>query len=860
MTPFSLSQITVLKKLDTQIEGLSSKSAKERLAAHGPNELAAQKKISLLQRFFAQFQDFMIIVLLCAAAISFLLSLLEGQADYADPVIILLVVTLNAVLGVVQEAKAEHSLDALKKLSAPHAAVLRDGNRQSIPSAELVPGDIIFLEAGNMVPADARLISSTGLKVDESSLTGESAAIEKQADKTFPEDTPLGDRTNMLYSSSIVTAGHGNAVVTATGMQTEVGKIAAMIMTSGQTDTPLQKRLAQAGKILALMVLGICLILFFIGIFQGIPMMEMFMTAVSLAVASIPESLPSVVTIMLSLGVQRMVKKNAIVRKLPAVETLGSATYICSDKTGTLTQNHMTVTKSTVFATPDHLPAMPLMALLCSNVVLEKNNVTGEGTEKALAEYALQQGFSSSDPAAYPRIYEIPFDSTRKCMTTVHRLPDKEHYLVITKGAFDVLLPKCRNTARESAFRLAHDTMTKEALRVLALAYKIIPANSRELTKNLETELNFYGIFGLMDPPRPEAKQAVALCQSAGITPVMITGDHKNPACAIAEKLGILRSGNAAMTGSELDALSEQELQERIGDYTVFARVSPEHKVRIVKALQARGEIVAMSGDGTNDAPALKTADIGCAMGLSGTDVAKNASDMILMDDNFATIVSAIREGRGIYENIRKAIQFLLSCNIGEIITIFLAILFRMPAPLEAVQLLWVNLITDSLPAIALGMEPPEEDTMRRPPVSPKEGLFTGSLVFSIVTEGILIGALTLFAYVFGTSYIGNGGTMAFAVLSFSQLFHAFNMRSRHSLFHIGFFSNKVMNLSFCLCTALQILVITHPWLQGLFQVTSLTAPQWLVVIICSIAPVIFMELQKRLAKSGKEGYNINIK
>ena len=858
MTPFSLSQSTVLKKLDTQTEGLSSKSVRERLASYGPNELASQKKTSLLQRFFAQFQDFMIIVLLCAAAISFLLSLIQGQADYADPVIILLVVTLNAVLGVIQEAKAEHSLESLKKLSAPHASVLRDGTRRSVPSAELVPGDIIFLEAGNMVPADARLLSCTGLKVDESSLTGESAAIEKQADQTFSEATPLGDRTNMIYSSSIITAGHGSAVVTATGMQTEVGKIATMILTSEQADTPLQKRLAQAGKILALMVLGICFVLFFIGIFQGIPIMEMFMTAVSLAVASIPESLPSVVTIMLSLGVQRMVKKNAIVRKLPAVETLGSATYICSDKTGTLTQNHMTVTRTTGFLEPPNLPSMPLMALLCSNVTLEKNTVIGEGTEKALGEYALKQGYTFSDLAAYPRVYEIPFDSTRKCMTTVHRLPDKEHYLVITKGAFDVLLPKCRSSAKETAFRLAHDTMTKEALRVLALAYKLIPADSGKLTKNLETELDLYGLFGLMDPPRPEAKQAVALCQSAGITPVMITGDHKNTACAIAEKLGILRPGNSAMTGSELDSLSEEQLQNCIGGCTVFARVSPEHKVRIVKALQARGEIVAMSGDGTNDAPALKTADIGCAMGLSGTDVAKNASDMILMDDNFATIVSAVREGRGIYENIRKAIQFLLSCNIGEIITIFLAILFRMPSPLAAVQLLWVNLITDSLPAIALGMEPPEEDTMKRPPVSPKEGLFTGGLVFSIITEGVLIGALTLFAYVFGTNYIGNGSTMAFAVLSFSQLFHAFNMRSRHSLFHIGLFSNKVMNFSFCLCTILQILVITHPWLQQLFQVTALSAPQWIIVTICSIAPVIFMELQKQLAKSSKEDYNKN--
>lgn len=853
MQPFSLSQDTVLKKLETTKEGLSSKTAKEHLQAYGPNELASQKKISLLRRFFAQFEDFMIIVLLCAAAISFLLSLWEGNADYADPIIILLVVTLNAVLGVIQEAKAEHSLEALKKLSAPHANVLRDGKHKNIPSAELVPGDIILLEAGNMVPADARLLSATGLRVDESSLTGESTAVEKHPDKTFPESTPLGDRTNMLYSSSIVTAGHGSAVVTDTGMNTEVGKIAQMILTSEQVDTPLQKRLAEAGKVLALMVLGICVVLFFIGVFQGIPVITMFMTAVSLAVASIPESLPSVVTIMLSLGVQRMVKQNAIIRKLPAVETLGSATYICSDKTGTLTQNHMTVTKESCFVTPEGLPPMALMALLCSNVSIEKDKVEGEATEKALAEHALKEGFTTTSLTSYPRVYEIPFDSTRKCMTTVHRMPDKEHYLVITKGAYDVLMNKCHvSPSRESASRLAHDTMTKEALRVLALAYKVIPANTT-LSAHVENDLTLCGLFGLMDPPRPEAKQAVALCQQAGITPVMITGDHKNTACAIAEKLGILRPGNKAMTGAELDTLSNQELTNRIGDYTVFARVSPEHKVRIVKALQARGEIVAMSGDGTNDAPALKTADIGCAMGCSGTDVAKNASDMILMDDNFATIVSAVKEGRGIYENIRKAIQFLLSCNIGEIITIFFAILFRMPSPLAAVQLLWVNLITDSLPAIALGMEPPEKDVMSRPPISPKEGLFTGSLVFSILTEGILIGSLTLFSYVLGTHYLGNGSTMAFTVLSFSQLFHAYNMRSRHSLFRVGVFSNRVMNVSFLLCAALQLLVITHPFLQGVFEVASLTGPQWLVVASCSFAPVIFMELQKHVAKIDKE-------
>lgn len=851
MLPYSLPVSDTLKHLAVTKEGLSSKEAKERLQKYGSNELAAPKKVSLLKRFLAQFQDFMILVLLCAAAVSFFLSLLQGEADYADPIIILLVVTLNALLGVIQESKAEHSLEALKKLSSPHSCVLRDSVKKTIPSTELVPGDIIFLEAGNLVPADARLLTSIGLKVDESSLTGESTSVEKHFERVFREDTPLGDRTNMVYSSSVVSGGHGSAVVTATGMQTEVGKIATLIISGEQTETPLQKRLAEAGKILAIMVLAICAVLFFIGVFQGIPAVSMFMTAVSLAVASIPESLPSVVTIMLSLGVQRMVKQNAIIRKLPAVETLGSATYICSDKTGTLTQNHMTVTKTVVFSAPKYLPSMAQMALLCCNVTLEKDGVNGEATEKALAEYARKEADVTKPASEYPRVYEIPFDSTRKCMTTVHLMPDKKQYLVITKGGYDVLVKKCIR-GESSSLQSAHDKMTKEALRVLALAYKVIPADS-PLNDKLEKDLTLCGLFGLMDPPRPEAALAVKQCLEAGITPVMITGDHKNTACAIAEKLGILRSGNKALSGTELNALTDAELADCICDYTVFARVSPEHKVRIVKALQSRGEIVAMSGDGTNDAPALKSADIGCAMGLSGTDVAKNASDMILMDDNFATIVSAVKEGRGIYDNIRKAVQFLLSCNIGEIITIFFAILFHMPSPLAAVQLLWVNLITDSLPAIALGMEPPEKDVMKRPPISPKEGLFTLPLVVEIAVQGALIGALTLFSYVIGTKYIGNGSTMAFAVLSFSQLFHAYNMRSPHSLFQVGLLRNKVMNLCFSICTILQLLVITSPWLQNIFQVAPLTFSQWLVVIACSVAPVFFVELQKYIAKCGKE-------
>ncbi|MGN0506978.1 MAG: calcium-translocating P-type ATPase, PMCA-type [Lachnospiraceae bacterium] len=859
---YFLSSDAALTALNSSFLGLSKHEANRRLSEYGRNELNSAPPVSLLRRFFAQLKDFMIIILLLAAAISFSVSLLEGSADFVDPIIILVIVVLNAILGVVQEAKAEHSLEALKKLSAPHALVLRDGKKQQTDAALLVPGDIIFLEAGSFVPADARLLSATSLKSDESSLTGESVPVEKRAELRFPDGTPLGDRRNMVFSSGIITAGHGIAVVTATGMNTEVGRIATMILSDETPETPLQKRLKVTGKVLGCAALIICLVIFILGILQGIPAFTMFMTSVSLAVASIPESLPAVVTIMLSLGVQRMAKKQAIIRKLPAVETLGSATYICSDKTGTLTKNSMTVTRAVSFATPSGTKALssltlPSIALLCCNVDISRRKngmvVVGEATEKALAKYALENGTKQEQLAAFPRVFELPFDSGRKCMTTVHRIPDSGDYLCITKGAFDILLSKCDISPYQNhSCRAVHDSMTKAALRVLAVAYRILPAGTDFKRIPLEQHLTMLGLFGMIDPPRPEAREAVRICKQAGITPVMITGDHAGTACAIGRTLGILSDGEPALTGAELDAMSESELSERITRYKVFARVSPEHKVRIVKALRKKGEVVAMTGDGVNDAPALKAADIGCAMGKSGTDVAKNASDMILMDDNFATIVSAVQEGRGIYENIRKSIHFLLSCNIGEIITIFLAILFRMPSPLAAVQLLWVNLITDSLPAIALGVEPPEKDVMEHPPISPHDGMFAGGLLAQIIVEGIMIGTLTLTAYILGTHYVGNASTMAFAVLSFSQLFHAFNMRSRHSLFTVGWFSNRKMVLSFLICTALQLLVITQPFLQTVFKVKVLTPVQWAIVLSCSVAPIFLVELQKLIAKTSK--------
>jgi Ca2+-transporting ATPase len=805
----------------------------------------------------------MIIVLICAAFISFGVSLLKGKADYIDPIIIFAIIILNAILGVVQEAKAERSLEALKKLAAPNAMVLRDGIQASIPSSELVPGDIIFLETGHYVPADARVISCSSLKVDESSLTGESHPVDKEADVILKDTTILGDRRNMVPSSGIVTFGRGLAVVTATGMHTEVGNIAKMIMQDDTPETPLQKKLAKTGKFLGLAALVICMSIFFLGTLQGREIFDMFMTSVSLAVAAIPEGLPAIVTIMLSLGVLRMAKKNAIIRKLPAVETLGSATFICSDKTGTLTQNRMTVTElASIRGEESEKKAFGLrlleMACLCNNAIMQEelNDALGEPTEKALVLAAMRNRINKKSlEQKMPRVREVPFDSARKLMTTVHKLADGRH-LVITKGAFDILIKHCSHVenngklepcqyAEHKKFERACLNMTQKALRVLGVAYKYIDGSINYMTDPvLESDLTLLGLLGMIDPPRPEVKDAVATCKAAGITPVMITGDHVSTACAIAKALGILPNDDdnlKAISGEELNHLSDRELEQKIYNYRVFARVSPVHKVRIVKALQKRGEVVAMTGDGVNDAPALKAADIGCAMGLSGTDVAKNAADMILADDNFATIVSAIKEGRGIYDNIRKSIHFLLSSNIGEIITIFVAILFGLPAPLLAVQLLWVNLVTDSLPAISLGVEPAPDDIMLKKPISPKKGMFADGLIFKIIFEGAMIGSLALIAYILG------GRTMAFAVLSLSQLFHAFNMRSEHSIFKIGWFSNKKMVLSFLVCALLQVAVISIDALTKVFKVTPLTPIQWGIVFLLSIVPIIVVELQKRV-------------
>lgn len=856
--------------------GLSRKEVGKRQKKYGFNLLKSPKKKSFLSRFVAQLKDFMILILVIAAVVSFFVSLLEGHADFLDPIIIFAIILFNAFLGVLQETKAEKSLEALKGLSAPLALVQRDGQCEEIPAKELVPGDIIFLETGHFVPADARLITSVNLKVEEAALTGESHPVTKEASSIYKKETLLGDRKNMVLSSSLVRAGRGSAIVTATGMDTEVGHIATMIMDDDTPDTPLQKRLEKTGKVLGIAALLICACIFVLGVLQKKSIFPMFMTSVSLAVAAIPEGLPAVVTIMLSLGVQRMAKKNAVIRSLPAVETLGCATIICSDKTGTLTANEMTVTQlCSIHGTEDLTGSFSryffTLAAKCNNSKININNqnkgfsITGEPTENALLSMAYQQGISKEKlDLLAGRIFEIPFDSGRKLMTTIHKGNSSASYESVTKGAPDVLLPLCShyydngkivplNDLKRQQIINHNRSMAEDALRVIGVAFKtydILPKDYQNRTSLLENHLTFIGLAGMIDPPRPEVADAVAMCKSAGIKPIMITGDHIGTACAIGKQLGFIHSDQEAIHGKELNRMTSGQLREQITHYSVFARVSPEHKVRIVKAFQGNGHVVAMTGDGINDAPALKTADIGCAMGKGGTDVAKNAADMILMDDNFATIVSAVQEGRGIYDNIQKAIHFLLSSNIGEIITIFTAIFFGLSSPLLAVQLLWVNLVTDSLPALALGVEPPEKDIMKRPPLSPKAGLFSKQLIFQIVTEGMMIGFLALTAFILGCKLLPGhnltlGRTMCFAVLSLSQICHSFNMRSRHSLFKIGLFTNPKLWLSFFVCTFLQIIVISYAPLASLFKVMPLPTIHWMFVGVLSLIPLFIVELQK---------------
>lgn len=858
------------RRLETdEKQGLTSQMAAERLAQKGRNELAeTDGKKSLFWRFLAQFDDFMILLLLGAAVVSVVISRLSGENDVLDAVMILGIVVLNAVLGLFQESKAEKALEALKKMAAPHARVIRDGIVREIPAAEVVPGDLLLLETGDAVCADGRVVESRSLKTEESALTGEALPVEKTSVGGLPEETATGDRKNMVLAGGYVVYGKGKVLVTATGMDTEMGRIAAMLSHTSDSMTPLQKKLEQTGKQLGIGALAICALIFCMGILQEKPPFSMFMTAVSLAVAAIPEGLPAIVTIVLAMGTSRMSEKHTIVRRLSAVETLGGAQVICSDKTGTLTQNRMQVTTWTDYShrepkNEDLRETVANLFALCNDCNVSDGNLQGEPTEKALGEYAQSMGI---DFAALrrdmPRVGEIPFSSARKRMTTLHKTEDG--WISVTKGAPDILLEKCAfcmegsgqvpfDDRRKSMARMVNGEMAAQALRVVAVAFRQWSEKPPLTEEALERNLVFAGMAGMVDPPRPEVKEAVHLCRQAGIRPVMITGDHVLTAEAIGRELGIYQKGDCAVTGAELDKMSDKELETAAETCTVFARVAPEHKVRIVQAFQKRGNVVAMTGDGVNDAPALKTADIGCAMGKSGTEVAKGASDLILTDDNFATIVEAVREGRGIYDNIRKAVHFLLSSNIGEILTIFVAMVLGWAAPLLPIQLLWVNLVTDSLPAIALGMEPAEENIMERPPRKNTGSLFGDGLGGRILLEGVMIGVLALLAFGIGHVYFDQengyavGRTMAFAVLSLSQLVHAFNMRGEGSLGKLPFCSNKWLLMAFVVGATLQCVVIMMPPLAGIFQVVPLNGEQWLLTAALALAPLPLVELEKAI-------------
>ena len=754
----------VFNELNTRQGGLTEDEANKRLEKYGANNLKEKKKESLFIKFIKQFNDFMIIVLIIAAIISAIVAKTNGSGDYIDSIIIIAIVIFNAIMGLIQEEKAEKSLEALKKMSAPNAKVRRNGKIREIEASKVVPGDIVMLEAGNYVPADCRLIDSYNLQIEESSLTGETLPTSKQADIILNANTAMGDLKNMAFATTIVVNGHAEAVVVETGMNTKVGQIAGMIIENESPETPLQKKLGEVGKTLAITCMIICGLIFLIGIWKQIPITEMFMTSVGLAVAAIPDGLPAIVTIMLSIGVTKMAKKNSIIRKLPAVETLGCSSVICSDKTGTLTQNKMTVTQirnAVGIVKNDDRRFILELGTMCTDTI-ESQEVIGEATEVAITNAAVEMNLRKRDLYdQMQRINEISFDSKRKMMTTIHKIGSK--YRIITKGAPDVLIKRCSQYyqsgriepifSKRDALQEQNQMMAEDALRVIAIAYKDVEKLPREInSETIENELTFVGLIGMIDPPREGVKEAVKTCRKAGIKTVMITGDHLQTAKAIAKELGILRKGDLAINGETLEKMSQQELERDIMRYSVFARVSPEHKVRIVKAFQSTGAVVAMTGDGVNDAPALKNADIGIAMGKGGTDVAKNASDMVLTDDNFVTIVEAVKQGRNIYDNIKKAVHFLLATNIGEIVAIFVGLLLGIKSPLLAIQLLWVNLVTDSLPAIALGLEKAENNIMNRLPRNPRKSLFADGLWGKITTEGVMIGVLTLVAFSIGNN------------------------------------------------------------------------------------------------------------
>ena len=849
----------VLSELETSRDrGLTGAEAEERLGRYGPNVLEERKRPGLVVRFLAQLKDPMILVLLGAAGLSLWAG---GGEDWVDAVIILVIVLVNACISIAQENSAEKALEALRRMSAPMARVVRDGTERRVEAAKLVPGDMILLEAGDMVPADARILDSAGLKADESAMTGESLPSDKAPADGLAENLPLGDRHNMLLSSTVITNGRARAVVTATGMDTEVGRIAGMILDSGESETPLQRKMAEISKTLSFACLCVCAVLFGVGMLLHKEILDMFLTAVALAVAAIPEGLPAIVTIVLALGVQRMVKRGAIVKKLPDVETLGCAGVICSDKTGTLTQNKMTVTQVWTPRGGDRATVLTVGSL-CSDAVLARDKsrrrAVGDPTEAAVVDAALKDGLDKDIlERDWPRRGEVPFDSDRKRMSTVHRRPDGG-FRVCVKGAPDVLLSLCRrlpggapltdSVRRDISARNAD--MAAQALRVLGVAYKDLEMLPREMSAPaLEQDLTFAGLVGMMDPPRPEVKEAVKQCHAAGIRPVMITGDHKLTAVAVARELDIFQPGDLAITGADLDFMPQEMLEQEVEKFAVYARVSPEHKMRIVKAWQARGKVVAMTGDGVNDAPALKAADIGVAMGITGTEVSKDAASMILANDNFATIVKAVVNGRGVYTNIKNAINFLLSGNMAGILCVFLASVLGLPMPFAPVHLLFINLLTDSLPAIAVGVEPARKGLLDQKPRNPKEPILNKSLMLRILAFGAVIAAATMTAFFVG---LNNGGdalamTMAFATLTLARLFHGFNCRGESSLFRLGLTTNRASIGAFAAGVVLLAAVLFIPGLTTLFQVAPLTLPLLGIIVALAFAPTLVIQIWKAL-------------
>ena len=874
-TPWHALKLTeVYETLHTSEEGLGDAEATERLKKHGRNELRSKPPKTILQMLKAQIVDPMVLILIGAAVFSAILQ------EWTEAAVIFVIVIVNAVIGIVQEKKAQSSLEALRNMSAPTARVLRQGEESVIPASDLVVGDVVMLGDGDMVPADLRLIDSANLKVQEASLTGESVPSEKEAEDILPEDCPLGDRSNMAYTSAIVTYGRATGVVVATGMDTEVGNIAGMLDNQDDTDTPLKRKLNAVGKTLTIVGLIVCALIFAIGAFYQRPLIPQFLVAISLAISIIPEGLPATATIVMALGVQRMAKKNALIRKLPAVETLGGATVICSDKTGTLTLNKMTVTHIAVNGDFENGTTTPIgnaakqhpavyrelvyAAALCNDASLDpdrKGEIIGDPTEGALIYMA--QAFGIDHEALedeYPRFFEQPFDSERKRMTTVHRIHEK--WVSYTKGAVDEMLPLCTHILTSEGVRPITEadkenitklclSMSEGALRVLGFAMRTLMELPTDDDENVEFDMTFVGVTGMIDPPRKEVADSVRTCRQAGIRTIMITGDHKVTALAIAKELDIYREGNTVVSGEELDTMTDDELDDAVKTTTVFARVSPADKLRIIQSLKRTGEVAAMTGDGVNDSPALKAADIGVAMGITGTDVAKDAADMILLDDSFTTIAYAIKEGRRVYRNIQKVIQFLLVGNIAEILTLFVATLFNWDAPLLAVHILWVNLATATLPALALGVDPASKNIMKHKPV--KSGtLFEKDLVRRVITQGIFVAAMTTCAYWIGADLRGHvtGQTMAFCVLAFSQMLRAFNQRSNTEPIWVRAEGiNPWLILSFVASAILMACILFIPALQSAFQLTLLNGTQWLVVIGLSLMSILQVEIVKAIKR-----------